>query len=169
MTLLISSAQSKAGQLQGRHVLAGLVVFFGIIFAANGYFLFAALSTHTGEVASEPYRKGLAYNARIAADARQSELGWKETLAVASNGTLAVTLLDRDGVPLTGLIAKARIGRPSTIRHDRSALLFEQAPGRYVAELGALEDGNWLISIEVQSASSSETLFRSRRRLWLRS
>ena len=41
------------GTLQGCHVLALLVGFFGVVFAVNGYFLAAALSTHTGVVAME--------------------------------------------------------------------------------------------------------------------
>ena len=53
---------SAAARLDGRHVLMMLFAFFGVIFAVNGYFLFSALSTHTGVVAVEPYRKGLAYN-----------------------------------------------------------------------------------------------------------
>ena len=61
---------SRADNLNGRHVLIGLLLFFGTIFAVNGYFMFVALSTYTGVVADEPYRKGLAYNARIAADER---------------------------------------------------------------------------------------------------
>ena len=169
MTSHSTVAVVREGQLLGRHVLAMLVCFFGIIFVANGFFLFAALSTHSGEVASEPYRKGLAYNARIAAGERQAGREWRDTLTVATTGTVSLMLLDRAGAPVPGLIVTATIGRPSTIRHDRSAPLIEQAAGSYVAGLGALEDGNWLITIEARSPSSGETTFRSRKRLWLRS
>lgn len=169
MNSLSTAVPSRAGQLQGRHVLAALVLFFAIVFAVNGYFLFAALSTYSGEVAIEPYRKGLAYNARIVADERQSQLGWKETLTVATSGALTLALRDRDGVPVPGLVAMATIGRPATTRHDRSARLVQDMAGRYVANLGALEVGNWIVTIEARSASSAATIFRSRRRLWLRS
>ena len=38
---------SDANPLGGRHVLAMLLAFFGVVFAVNGYFLFAALSTQS--------------------------------------------------------------------------------------------------------------------------
>ncbi len=66
-----------------------LIAFFGVIFAVNGYFLYSALSTHTGVVAIEPYRKGLAYNERIAADERQKALGWQRQTSLARDGRVS--------------------------------------------------------------------------------
>ena len=62
--------------LQGRQVLACSLAFFAAVFIVNGAMIYSALSTHTGLVANEPYRKGLHYNERIAADERQAHLGW---------------------------------------------------------------------------------------------
>ena len=67
----MAAVKTERGTIQGWHVLVGMIVFFGIIFAVNGVFLVSALNTHTGIVSQQPYRKGLDYNARIAADARQ--------------------------------------------------------------------------------------------------
>ena len=89
--------------LDGRHVLFMLLAFFGVIFAVNGFFLVSALRTHTGVVAVEPYRKGLAYNTRIAADARQSDLGWKEHLDIQSAGLLTLSLTDGSGAVVLSL------------------------------------------------------------------
>ena len=61
-------------------MLVAFIAFFGTIFLVNGTLIYEAISTHTGLVANEPYRKGLAYNERIAADERQARLGWTETL-----------------------------------------------------------------------------------------
>jgi nitrogen fixation protein FixH len=83
--------------LQGWHVLLYVLGFFAPIFAVNGYFLYSALSTHTGIVANEPYRKGLHYNDRIAADATQAELGWHGDVELApDNGRLKVAISSRD-------------------------------------------------------------------------
>ncbi len=68
MTLRVINPRQVDGALTGRHVLLIFLAFFGSIFAVNGWFLYSALSTHTGVVAVEPYRKGLAYNERIARD-----------------------------------------------------------------------------------------------------
>ncbi len=159
---------AHAGQLEGRHVLAILLSFFGVVFAVNGYFLYSALSTHTGVVAIEPYRKGLAYNARIAADERQSVLGWRDTLLVERDGTIRVTLVDQGGAPVRGLAVTSVVGRPTTVRFDRGARLVEEAPGQYIANVAPLADGSWLVTIEAGDPADAEPLFRSRRRLWLK-
>ena len=162
------NARANGGRLEGRHVLAILLSFFGVVFAMNGYFLFSALSTHTGVVAIEPYRKGLAYNARIAADERQTEIGWRDTLAVGRDGKIRVTLVDKSGAPVLGLVVTSVVGRPATARFDRAARLVEEAPGQYIANVSALADGSWLVSIEAGDAANAEPVFRSRRRLWLK-
>ena len=46
--------------------------FFGVVFVVNGAMIYSAVSTHSGLVANEPYRKGLHYNERIDADERQA-------------------------------------------------------------------------------------------------
>ena len=83
---MLPAARRKAHGLQGHHVLVVFLAFFAAVFVANGAMIYQALSTHTGLVANEPYRKGLHYNERIAADARQSAAGLGETLEVTRDG-----------------------------------------------------------------------------------
>lgn len=157
--------------ITGRHVLYGLIAFFGLIFAVNGVFLYQALSTHTGVVANEPYRKGLAYNDRIAADLVQTGSGWTDGIALSEGADrLEFKLTDRDSRPVTGLAVTARIGRPSTVAHDRQYDLRETAPGRYAASFDRLDTGTWQADIEARQLKSSgeETVWRSRKRLWLK-
>lgn len=157
-----------AGGLEGRHVLYALLAFFGVVFAVNGYFLYSALSTYSGVVAAEPYRKGLAYNERIAADERQQVLGWQDRIAATTGGALTVALTDGAGTPIHGLAVKATVGRPSTRQYDRVASLAEGASGAYAAELGALEEGSWIVAIEVHSRGAEAPVYRAKRRLWLK-
>lgn len=155
--------------LRGGHVLAMAVAFFGIVFAVNGVFLFAALSTHTGVIANEPYRNGLAYNSRIADGDEQAALGWRETVILALDGRLSLHLTDQDGMPVRGLRIEATIGRPSTSRFDKSAVLAEGADGSYAAQFNTREGGGWIVTIEARASGSDAPKFRSRRRLWLNS
>ena len=69
-----------ADGLRGRHVLLGLVGFFGLIFLVNGIFAYYAIATFGGGDTSDPYRKGLNYNETVAEAARDAELGWKAQL-----------------------------------------------------------------------------------------
>lgn len=158
--------------ITGRQVLLGMVAFFGVVFGVNAVFLYSALSTHTGVVANEPYRKGLHYNERIEADRQQSERGWQGEVALDATGeTVAVTLLDRNGRPLSGLGVNARIGRPSTSDLDIRLDMKETAPGHYGARLAKLEAGSWLIDVEARelhSKGEDALVWRSRKRLWLK-
>ena len=79
----VMSPLPKTG-LTGRHVLLAMLAFFGVIFAVNGAFLYFALGSHSGVVAVEPYRKGLAYNQAIAAAEAQERRGWRMELPYAA-------------------------------------------------------------------------------------
>lgn len=156
-------------RIKGWHVLAGMIAFFGVIFAVNGVFLYQALSTHTGVIASEPYRKGLAYNERIAEEARQLELGWRDELTLAPAGDrVTLKLTDSAGRPVGGLKIAGLIGRPSTTEHDIQLELGEQPAGIYAATVPALAAGTWLVSLEASelTAGGERIVWRTRTRLW---
>jgi nitrogen fixation protein FixH len=153
--------------LQGRHVLGVFLAFFGTVFVVNGALIYEAVSTHTGLVANEPYRKGLAYNERISADERQARLGWTETLEVRRDGHVTLALAERDGRAVRGLKVEGVLGRPATNRYDIKLVLAETAPGRYEAQTAAVTEGSWLIALEARAQAGDESIYRTRRRLWL--
>lgn len=162
------SEMTPGRQLKGRHVLLILLGFFGSIFAVNGYFMYAALATYSGVVSSESYQKGLTYNDRIAADARQAALGWHHGLVTEGNRTLVLTLEGPDGRPVAGLRVAGTIGRPSTEGFDHALKFSENAPGRYVAETAPLDAGTWVASIEAFDGVATEPKYQGRNRLWLK-
>jgi nitrogen fixation protein FixH len=65
-------------------VLIVFLGFFATIFLVNGIMIYDALSTFGGIETADAYRKGLAYNARIAEGAAQAQRGWRDNLAYAS-------------------------------------------------------------------------------------
>ena len=156
-------------QLHGRHVLALFVVFFGTVFAVNGYMLVSALSTYTGVVADEPYRKGLAYNERIASAARQDLMGWSDTITMDRSGLVTVRMVAKDGAPLAGLQFKATLGRAVTARGDMPLTFTEISPGEYRATLGPIDAGTWIITLEAYQGADRMAPYRAKRRLWLKS
>ncbi len=158
----------------GRHVLAGMIAFFGTIFAVNGVLLYKALSTHSGIVSQEPYRKGLHYNDRVVADERQRALGWREDVALDTNGQVAVRLTNSTGGAVTDLSITGYLGRPSATKHDLKVALKQVAPGQYTADVGSLDTGAWLLALEARptiddrEAAAAEPIYRLKRRLWLK-
>ncbi len=163
------SSHSPTG-LQGKHVFMACLAFFGVIFAVNGVFLYSALSTYTGVVAQEPYRKGLQYNDRIAAGALQDQLGWNHDVAFARD-RLSVTLTNAEGKPVSGLRMTGTLGRPSTNQHDTVLKFSETQPGTYTVSLDDIEAGAWLAGFEAiwPYSETHEPVYRARKRLWLKS
>jgi nitrogen fixation protein FixH len=146
-----------------------ICAFFGLVFAVNAYFVEVALSTHTGVVANEPYRKGLDYNNRIAADERQSALGWTDEIRIDETGTRVVAVLtDRDGAPVAGRSLSASFSRPATEKGEMRLSFSEVTPGRYESVLSEAALGGYIIQLDVRATAdeAAEPVFRARKRLW---
>lgn len=159
-------------EITGRHVLIALLVFFGVMFAANGVFVYFALSTFNGEETTDAYRKGLAYNERIEAEARLDQTRWQGKLSVSPDtGLLALELRDAQGAPVTGLEVLAAVGRPATDRFDHRIPLAEKAPGSYGAPLRNPAPGAWLVAVSASRLGSDgeQVVFRLKERIWLKS
>ncbi len=152
--------------LRGQHVLLGLVVFFALIFLANGIFLYYAIATFDGGDTSDPYRKGLHYNDTLDEAARDAERGWQGALGYeASAGKLDLDLRDREGEPVSGLHIAATVGRPATDREDRSVRFREIEPGSYAAEL-TLAPGQWIAQLQSEELSrGGSPSFRLKQRI----
>ncbi len=161
----VNGGSSQHG-LQGRHVLAIILGFFGSIFSVNGYFIVRALTTHSGVVAEEPYRKGLGYNQRIAANDRQTALNWRADLDIKATGTITLTLHDAADQPIGNQHVAVTLGRPTTRAFDRTLALTETAPGIYAGTTRELAAGTWIADADIQDRRQ-DLDYRIRRRLWL--
>jgi nitrogen fixation protein FixH len=166
--MTMSATAWFADGVRGRHVLLGLVAFFGLIFAVNGVFIYYALSTFGGGDTSDPYRKGLHYNDTLAEAAREAEQGWDARLTYAATpGHLALNLTDKDGHPVSGLHFSGTVGRPATDREDLSANFREIEGGSYVAEL-KLAPGQWVVQLQSNELSrAGNPTYRLKRRVFV--
>ena len=136
--------------LRGAHVLVVFLGFFATIFLVNGVMIYEALSTFGGLETADAYRKGLAYNARIAEDAAQAQRGWRDSLAyVPGTQRVRVEVTDAAGAGVTGLVLAGEIGRPAT-------------------EAAGLEPGWWTVDIEGRGGAASDVVYAARERLWIR-
>lgn len=154
--------------ITGRHVLFGVIAFFGVVLAVNGVFLYESLSTYTGIVANEPYRKGLNYNERIADEKAQLERGWMTDVALMSTGNgLDIHINDRNGNPIGGLSFEGRLGRPATAAEDVALDVKETAPGHYRASFATLGPGAWQIDLTARelTGAGDKIVWRARKRV----
>ena len=139
------------GPLTGRHVLIMLLAFFGIVFAANGAFVYFARASWTGVETEDAYRKGLSYNRAVTDAEAQHALGWKiaafEVSMDAGRQVMTVRLVDAGGAPLRGLDVAASLRRPTTDRLDRQVTLSEGEDGLYRAALDLPEPGQWDVEV----------------------
>ena len=161
-------AREQGFRLTGLHVLAILIAFFGIVAAVNVVMIRFALKTHSGEVTSHPYEKGLAYNSTIREAREQEARGWKvdgqATRTPEGEARIEVSARDASGAALTGLKVHALLAAPADVKRDHPLELLEVAPGVYRGAAPA-QAGVW--DLELSAARDGKTLFQSRNRITL--
>jgi len=150
-------------RLTGWHVLAILLVFFGVVFSVNGFFITTALNTFTGEEATRAYVRGLEYNAVLDARRAQAELGWSAAVNVA-DGRILVSVTDPDDAPVGGLDLSGELRRPGDPALDRPLAFSEVRAGVYSAPGEDLEIGRWLVRVR----AAGDDPFELERDVWLR-
>ena len=157
-----------ADGVHGRHVLAGLVGFFGVMLLANAIFVYFAVATFSGGDTSDPYRKGLHYNDTLEAAQRQEERGWHTEVAYdGKTRRLTLSFLDKAMAPVAGLHVAATLGRPATDQEDRRVVFKEASHGVYDATVD-IPPGFWVISIDSrQKGDDLADAYRLKRRLFV--
>ncbi|WP_434053022.1 MAG: FixH family protein [Roseibium sp.] len=155
--------------ITGKTVLAWLLCFFGVVFTANGIFLYLALGSFPGVVVDSSYEAGQAYNQEIAAAKVQAGLGWQvsgEIMRTSAEGAkVVVTAMDAQSVPLYGIAIKAALRHPAQESEDVTAVLRADGGGRYVGEVEALAPGNWTLVLEIEQDGTRR--FKSENRLFI--
>lgn len=127
--------------ITGWHVLIAVVLFFGVVIGVDTLFMIKAYGTFSGEVASNPYEAGLAFNKTLAQRQREAALGWTASVEKADDGLVIVRIVDKAGAPLDRLSLTGTLERPAT-ETGRQVLDFKPlGGGRYQA--GARLDGAW--------------------------
>ncbi len=143
------------------------VVFFLVVFAANGALVTIAVSSWTGLTTETYYRDGVEYNRRIAAAERQAELGWDVALtAEAQPGRrldFGVSLAGPDGRPLYPQEVSVAFVRPTAEGNDSTHQLARRGEGRYGAvielPLAGVWDAQVTVIAEGRRYQSSKRLF----------
>jgi len=154
---------------RGRWIPWAFVGLFGVMLAANGALVYAALSTWTGLDTINAYDAGRQYDRVLAAQRAQDALGWQTSLtfvdAGAKRGRIAFALANDAGAPLDTLRVRARFFRPTHGGLDKEVALARVAPGRYAAEVVLPAAGQWELHIIATTAGG--TTWREARRIFV--
>ncbi len=155
--------------ITGRHVLFALLAFFGVIFAANGAFIWLALGTFTGLQEDGSNQRGLGYQQQLDAAAAQAARGWQLQLEhlVGADGQLLlqVALRDRDGAAVDGIAVLGQLRRPADASFDQDLTFTPEGGGRYRAAVDLAGPGQWDIWLE--TARHGGVPHRHRQRIWV--
>jgi nitrogen fixation protein FixH len=163
-----TAAASRKPGLLGRHVLIMMLSFFGVIVAVDSFMIYRAVSTFGGLETQDAYKKGLAYNHRIARDAEQARAGWKDTVEIGGETPhLRITLTDHGGAAVAGKRLVAKFGRPATDRFDMTLDLAETGAGVYEAAVPVVAEGSWIVDVSAYDGATEEPAYEARRRVWI--
>jgi len=154
-------ARAAAGHPLDRWIPWLFVAFFGVIFLANGIFVYLALDSWTGLTSENAYEEGRTYDQQIAAGEAAENLGWRADVEYrpTDGGYLEARLVDRTGAPLDGLEVTVEVGRPTHDDEDRGLGLEPRGGGRYVAPV-ALGAGQWAVHLRAADQSVSYEIRR---------
>ena len=130
-----------------------------MVFAVNGYMIFAALETFPGVAGRDGFDLSNSYDRVLDVAAREAALGWKLDARAGAAGHASITLTDRAGAALQGAQVTARAERPLGPRMDLPITFRDAGQGRYEAQQVLPEKGQWdlLLSATVEDRSTSAT------------
>ncbi len=163
----MTQSGGKPKPITGRHFLIGIVVFFLVIFVANGFLLYFALTSWSGVEAASSYEAGPGFNKEVGAARTQAALRWQvdATADRAADGTTTIRLIAKDAsaVALRGLDFAGRLSRPIKRADDRSFKLAETGAGVYTTTIDGVAAGQWDLIVEAHDRD--DRVYRSRNRV----
>lgn len=135
-------------QLTGRHVLAMLLAFFGVIIAVNLTMAYLANSTWSGLVVANGYVASQSFGRDLARAEAQEALGWTVNLA-PERGGLRMSFAGPTGAAIDGLTITGALQRPVTDREDQPLAFSALGGGAYQAPAN-LAPGVWEVEIDAR-------------------
>lgn len=157
-------ATPREREFTGRHMLAIILAFFGVIIAVNVTMATVARKSWSGLVVANTYVASQQFNAQAEQARRQAALGWTATLTVDA-GIVRYAVADANGraVDLAGATATFR--RPVGTNDDRTLTLAPTGAGAMEAAAD-LADGVWIVDVTADAGLAEP--FREARRVFMR-
>ncbi len=148
-------------EFTGRHMLAAMLSFFGVIITVNMTMAWFAAGSWSGLVAKNGYVESINYKGKQAAFEKQRGLGWKSQIRL-QNDQVIFAVKNAEGKAVTGLAIVAKLGRPATEKSDTEMFFTEANPGEYLAS-APRQTGQWLI--EIKATGKNDELYKKNYRV----
>ena len=132
----------------GRHMLAVMLGFFGVVIAVNVVMATVAAKTFGGTVVDNSYVASQRFNRWLAEGRAQDRLGWTARVRLGESRQIRVELSDRRG-PLGGADVEAVARHPLGRAADVTLRFGAAGDGAYVSQ-EALPGGRWLVHLEIR-------------------
>lgn len=134
------SAAASSKEFTGRHMLAIMLAFFGVVFVANFTMAYFAFSSWTGLVVKNSYVASQQFN-ETTAKLEKSAMGVAAIINY-TDSQLKIALTDTAGNAVDATSVVATLGRPSHEREDQTIALSPLGGGLY-GVIHKLGKGQW--------------------------
>ncbi len=143
----------------GKHMLALVLAFFGVVIGVNALMATLAVRSWTGLVVKSTYVASLEFNDKLAASQAQADLNWKVGLTY-QEGILQFDLTDDQNQPVNVQSVNIEVSRPIGIAEDRTLDLERIGEGFGIAT--DIPSGVWNVVIRAEVADYPQFLYRAR-------
>jgi nitrogen fixation protein FixH len=155
--LIVNDKQSS--KKAGWRVFIYFFTAFIVVAGVNVFFVYKAVTTHTGEVTDNPYQRGLAYNRTLAAAAEEENLGWIPRMRVNKKAPgvydISLHVSDKNGKALIFGSIQGSIRRPLNAENDVVANFSPREGGDYNAHVLLPFPGQWEVDVVMKSDNQS--------------
>ena len=143
---------------------AWLAIAMGLVFAINGYMVYAALVTFPGQAGTDGFDLSNGYGRILDSELTQAALGWHVDASIDTERRPLLLLTDRDGKALSDLRIEAFVARPVGPEERTTLILRDLGHGRLQSDT-TLFSGQWDLLLTVHSG---DHVYSTTRRLIVR-
>jgi nitrogen fixation protein FixH len=126
----------------------------GAVVLINAGMVFAAFKSFPGKAGSQDFELSNRYDSVLQRSERDAALGWTIQASTDKARVPVVVLTQRDGTPLRGAVLEGAAGRPLGPAEMQHLTFRELAGGRYVADAGLPEQGQWELTLAASAGGN---------------
>jgi nitrogen fixation protein FixH len=145
----MTAKAQKPREFTGKHMLAVILAFFGVILAVNLTLATLASTSWTGLVVENTYVASQQFNKKAEEGRAQAALGWTGKLTIAW-GEVRYSLTDAAGKPVVLHGVKVLFRHPAYESEDKSVTL-ALATGQEFAAQHMPKDGVWIVEVDADA------------------